>query len=517
MVCKIDLYHHPGGDSHFQTITAETDGIVAVDAGDSANSAIVSGCKGKAGITLMEHGEPGNQVLATLPDGKWSTHSPHGWRKLPREWILGDQVSAIGIEIVPEEKIEKGGIINHSITLPHKPNANLSDDERFYSLDDGDKRCKDGNVCAWYYHPGNPDGEIDNYPLSTTGNLKGNPCIHADRGIWTQSGDAFYDGSAPKMSCSYSIDEGVLSALHADTAAPNDPRRATWNTITEKICHETNNVVWENPDFKIGNDKTCWDLKKELIKTQCVKTKANRKDGTEPIQKNCQTLRETSPKHFTEIVKEYCQTPEGKNDKYCSCINTLENDGTWCDEDENKDFIGCVEANENFNAMIEAVPEDHKRKFFGTKHCFIDACRSTGDNVYVENGLVNSKGEVRGCTQNMKICGKYYQMDGTVQGSTITKRCEKKAKDDAEWAVEMKEYQEKGMKQYLENQEKAKEEEEKAKEEAEEEAKIEAIKQEKKEKVEKEEKMLAGGATLMVVMSCICLVALIYMVKSRRR
>jgi len=517
MVCKIDLYHNQGGDSHFQTITAETDGIVAVNAGDSANSAIVSGCNRKAGITLMEHHEPGNQVLATLPDGKWSTHSPHGWRKLPREWILGDQVSAIGIEIVPEEKIEKGGIINHSITLPHKPNANLSDDERFYSLDDGDKRCKDGNVCAWYYHPGNPDGEIDNYPLSTTGNLKGNPCIHADRGIWTQSGDAFYDGSAPKMSCSYSIDEGVLSALHADTAAPNDPRRATWNTITEKICHETNNVVWENPDFKIGNDKTCWDLKKELIKTQCVKTKANRKDGTEPIQKNCQTLRETSPKHFTEIVKEYCQTPEGKNDKYCSCINTLENDGTWCDEDENKDFIGCVEANENFNAMIEAVPEDHKRKFFGTKHCFIDACRSTGDNVYVENGLVNSKGEVRGCTQNMKICGKYYQMDGTVQGSTITKRCEKKAKDDAEWAVEMKEYQEKGMKQYLENQEKAKEEEEKAKEEAEEEAKIEAIKQEKKEKVEKEEKMLAGGATLMVVMSCICLVALIYMVKSRRR
>jgi hypothetical protein len=517
MVCKIDLYHNQGGDSHFQTITAETDGIVAVNAGDSANSAIVSGCNRKAGITLMEHGEPGNQVLATLPDGKWSTHSPHGWRKLPREWILGDQVSAIGIEIVPEEKIEKGGIINHSITLPHKPNANLSDDERFYSLDDGDKRCKDGNVCAWYYHPGNPDGEIDNYPLSTTGNLKGNPCIHADRGIWTQSGDAFYDGSAPKMSCSYSIDEGVLSALHADTAAPNDPRRATWNTITGKICHETNNVVWENPDFKIGNDKTCWDLKKELIKTQCVKTKANRKTGTNPIQKNCQTLRESSPKHFTEIVKEYCQTPEGKNDKYCSCINTLENDGTWCDEDENKDFIGCVEANENFNAMIEAVPEDHKRKFFGTKHCFIDACRSTGDNVYVEHGLVNRKGEVRGCTQNMKICGKYYQMDGTVQGSTITKRCEKKAKDDAEWAVEMKEYQEKGMKQYLENQEKAKKEEEKAKEEAKEEAKIEAVKQEKKEKVEKEEKMLAGGAILMVVMSCVCLVALIYMVKSRRR
>ena len=517
MVCKIDLYHHPGGDSHFQTITAETDGIVAVNAGDSANSAIVSGCNRKAGITLMEHHEPGNQVLATLPDGKWSTHSPHGWRKLPREWILGDQVSAIGIEIVPEEKIEKGGIINHSITLPHKPNANLSDDERFYSLDDGDKRCKDGNVCAWYYHPGNPDGEIDNYPLSTTGNLKGNPCIHADRGIWTQSGDAFYDGSAPKMSCSYSIDEGVLSALHADTAAPNDPRRATWNTITEKICHETNNVVWENPDFKIGNDKTCWDLKKELIKTQCVKTKANRKDGTEPIQKNCQTLRETSPKHFTEIVKEYCQTPEGKNDKYCSCINTLENDGTWCDEDENKDFIGCVEANENFNAMIEAVPEDHKRKFFGTKHCFIDACRSTGDNVYVENGLVNSKGEVRGCTQNMKICGKYYQMDGTVQGSTITARCEKEAKDDAEWAEKMVGYQELGMKTYLENKELREKEEEKAEEEAKEEAKIEAVKQEKKEKAEKEEKMVVGGAILTMVMSCICLVALIYMVKSRRR
>ena len=44
MVCKIDLYHHPGGGELFQTITAETDCIVAVDADNSANSAIVSGC-----------------------------------------------------------------------------------------------------------------------------------------------------------------------------------------------------------------------------------------------------------------------------------------------------------------------------------------------------------------------------------------------------------------------------------------------------------------------------------------
>jgi type IV secretory pathway component VirB8 len=73
------------------------------------------------------------------------------------------------------------------------------------------------------------------------------------------------------------------------------------------------------------------------------------------------------------------------------------------------------------------------------------------------------------------------------------------------------------MKQYLENKELREKEEEKAEEEAKEEAKIEAVKQEKKEKKEKEEKMLAGGATLMMVMSCICLVALIYMVKSRRR
>jgi len=167
--------------------------------------------------------------------------------------------------------------------------------------------------------------------------------------------------------------------------------------------------------------------------------------------------------------------------------------------------------------MIEAVPEDHKRKFFGTKHCFIDACRSTGDNVYVENGIVNSKGEVRGCTQNMKICGKYYQMDGTVQGSTITARCEKKAKDDAEWAEKMVGYQEMGMKTYLENKELREKEEEKAEEEAKEEAKIQAVKQEKKDKAEKEEKMVVGGAILTMVMSCIGLIALIYMMKSRRR
>ena len=126
MVCKIDLYHHPGGEDHFQTITAETDGIVAVEVDNRASSAVVSGCRGKAGITLMEHGEPGNQVLATLPDGKWTGHNfKPGWRKLPRSWLIEDEVSAVGIEIIPEEKIEKGGIINHSIKLPHKPNSPL--------------------------------------------------------------------------------------------------------------------------------------------------------------------------------------------------------------------------------------------------------------------------------------------------------------------------------------------------------------------------------------------------------
>ena len=514
MVCKVELLRHGNyntndGDNLLETITGETDGIVKVKYDDASRSVRISGCE-NTGVTLMEHGEASNQILMTLPNGYWSGDGAPAHEKPGHSWLLEGRVSGIGFELIPEEKIEKGGIINHTLLLPEQ-----GDDG--YTHYHHDLRCKDGNVCAWYYHPGNPEGGIDDYPLSSTGNLTGNPCIHAERGIWLQSGNLPRDWGKPKMSCSYSIDEGVLSALHADTVAPNDPRRAVWDTITGKICNENNNVVWENPDFKIGNDKTCWDLKKELIKTQCVKTKANRKDGTEPIQKNCKTLRESSPKHFTEIVREYCQTPEGKNDKYCSCINTLENDGTWCDEDENKDFIGCVEANENFNAMIEAVPEDHKRKFFGTKHCFIDACRSTGDNVYVENGIVNSKGEVRGCTQNMKICGKYYQMDGTVQGSTITARCEKKAKDDAEWAEKMVGYQEMGMKTYLENKELREKEEEKAEEEAKEEAKIQAVKQEKKDKAEKEEKMVVGGAILTMVMSCIGLIALIYMMKSRRR
>ena len=38
-----------------------------------------------------------------------------------------------------------------------------------------------------------------------------------------------------------------------------------------------------------------------------------------------------------------------------------------------------------------------------------------------------------------------------------------------------------------------------------------------KEKAEKEEKMVVGGAILTMVMSCIGLIALIYMMKSRRR
>ena len=514
MVCKIELlkngnYNTNADDNLLETITAETDGIVIPKNDNGSRSVRISGCE-NTGVTFLEHNELSNQVLMTLPNGYWSGDGAPAYEKPEHSWLLEGRISGVGFELIPDEKIEKGGIINHTISLPQER-------DNGYTHLHHDVRCKDDNVCAWYYHPLNPDGGINEYPLSKTGNLTGHPCIHAERGIWTESGNLPIFGGRPKMSCSYSIDEGVLSALYADTAAPNDPRRAVWNDITGKICHEVNNVVWENPDFKIGNDKTCWDLKKELIKTQCVKTKENRKTGTKPIQKNCQTLRESSPKHFTEIVKEYCQTSEGKNDKYCSCINTLENDGTWCDEDENKDFIGCVEANENFNAMIEAVPEDHKRKFFGTKHCFIDACRSTGDNVYVENGLVNSKGEVRGCTQNMKICGKYYQMDGTVQGSTITARCEKEAKDDAEWAEKMVGYQELGMKTYLENKELREKEEEKAEEEAKEEAKIEAVKQEKKEKAEKEEKIVVGGAILTMVMSCIGLIALIYMMKSRRR
>lgn len=513
MVCKVELlkngnYNTNDGDNLLETITAETDGIVIPKYDNASHSVRISGCE-NTGVTFLEHSEASNQIMATLPNGYWSGGGAPAHEKLEHSWLLDGQISGIGFELVPEEKIEKGGIINHTILLPEQR------DDGYTHLHHG-IRCKDDNVCAWYYHPLNPDGGIDSYPLSSTGNLTGNPCIHADRGIWLESGNLPINSGKPKMSCSYSIDEGVLAALYTDTAAPNDPRRTVWDTITGKICDENNQILWTNPDFKIGNDKTCWDLHKEKIKTQCVKTKENRNTGTDGIKKNCQTLRESSPKHFTEIVKEYCQTPEGKNDNYCSCINTLENDGTWCDEDNNKDFIGCVEANKNFNAMIEAVPEDHKRKFFGTKHCFIDACRSTGDNVYVEKGVLNNKGEVRGCTQNMKICGKYYQMDGTVQGSTITKRCEKEAKDDAEWAVKMVGYQETGMKQYLENKEKAKKEEEKAIEAAKEQEKIEAIKQEKKEKTEKEEKMIAGSVILTVVMSCICFIALIYMVKRRR-
>ena len=250
MVCKIDLYHHPGGGEHFQTITAETDGIVAIGADNSANSAIVSGCKGRAGITLMEHGEPANQALVTLPDGKWNSTLTSGWSYLPDPFLLSDELSGVGIEIIPEEKIEKGGIINHSIDVP----SNRLGPKKGYTLF-RDEGCKDDLVCGWYYHPGNPEGGIDDYPLSTTGNLKGNPCIHADRGIWTRSGGftkaTSTGGTAlgAQMSCSYSIDEGVLSALYADTAAPNDPRRAVWNNITRKICHETNNVVWGKPRF----------------------------------------------------------------------------------------------------------------------------------------------------------------------------------------------------------------------------------------------------------------------------
>ena len=123
-------------------------------------------------------------------------------------------------------------------------------------------------MCAWYYHPGNPEGGIDDYPLSSTGNLTGNPCIHAERGIWLQSGNLPRDWGKPKMSCSYSIDEGVLSALHADTAAPNDPRRATWNTITGMICNE--NKV----NFLIIKTFWCYQLTSKssatLEQTQCI-------------------------------------------------------------------------------------------------------------------------------------------------------------------------------------------------------------------------------------------------------
>ena len=513
MVCKVELlrygnYNTNADDNLLETITAETDGIVVTKHDNASQSLRVSGCD-NTGVTLMEHAEPGNQVMMSVPNGYWSGGDAPSSERPEHAWLLEGEISGIGFELVPEEKIDKGGIVNHKILLPER-----RDDGYTHLVHD--VSCKDDTVCAWYYHPLNTEGGINEYPLTSTGNLTGHPCIHADRGIWLQSGNLPRNLGRPKMSCSYKIDEDVMAALYADTASPNDPRRAVWDNITRKICDENNNILWTNPDFKIGNGKTCWDLKKDKIKTQCVKTKDNRKDGTETYQKNCKTLRESSPKHFTEIVKEYCQSPEGKDDKYCSCINTLENDGTWCDEDENKDFIGCVEANKNFNAMIEAVPEEFKRKFFGTKHCFIDACRSTGDNVYVEKGLVNSKGEVKGCTQNMKICGKYYQMDGTVQGSTITARCEKKAKDDAEWAKTMAAAQETGMKMYLENKEKAKEEEEKAKEQAKEEAKIEEEKKEKKEKEEKEEKMVIGGSILMVVIMCICLAALIYIMKNRR-
>ena len=90
----------------------------------------------------MEHGEPTNQALATLPDGKWNSTLTSGWSYLPDPFLLSDQLSGVGIEIIPEEKIEKGGIINHTLLLPEQ-----GDDG--YTHYHHDLRGKDGNVCAW--------------------------------------------------------------------------------------------------------------------------------------------------------------------------------------------------------------------------------------------------------------------------------------------------------------------------------------------------------------------------------
>ena len=111
---------------------------------------------------------------------------------------------------------------------------------------------------------------------------------------------------------------------------------------------------------------------------------------------------------YTDLAVEYCLTPEGKADPWCSCYNVTNG---VCDADSNA--AGCPEKASSYDILVAKTPEAFKTAWSGREACYGLVCQ--GNKYIPENANQN-------CSSPIQICG--YTIDAeNLNQSTIDAKC----------------------------------------------------------------------------------------------
>ena len=398
--CSVKLRHHPcyntDGDgnliNHWQV--SEGQSLAAgASANDAANAVVISGCN-KHAVTVYEHGTAAqkrdNQHVYTFKDGYWETwnkkHCGNSNHQVDNEWLLGDEISSVNIEALPQDNLKPGGQVTYEIEI--------SDNNHGYNT-----RLHGGDYTAWMYRP---DGGGKHKDMPIGNGFNGYPCTNeAKSAIWTQSSAGTHGNPkrGQKMHCTFDINETKMKSLNEATKSNRDPRRGMYNAITQRIC----DGIWEsNPDFKYGDgDKTCWDKKKSqtAIEKFCGGDNINN-----PSRKKHCNPEVIGQALYDQLAENYCKNNPDK--EFCACYNVMQ--PGLCEQAPN--LPGCKTVQPIWDKITESLDEGDIAQFEGMQPCYGSVCAG---NVYQPTDW-NSN-----CNRDISICKADFDIGGDLIDSNI--------------------------------------------------------------------------------------------------
>ena len=388
--CSVKLRHHPcyntDGDgnliNHWQVSEGQSHRS-GVSANDSANAVVISGCN-KHAVTVYEHGhgeqKNHNQHVYTFKDGYWETwnqkHCGGSHHMVDNDWLLGDEISSVSIEALPQDNLKVNGQVTHEIEIPDN---NLGYNTRLHG----------GEHTAWKYRP---DGGGKHKDMEIGNGFKGYPCTkEAKSAIWTQSsaGTHGHPKRGQKMHCTFDITEAKMKSLNEATKSDRDPRRGMYNSITQRIC----DGIWEsNPDFKYGDgDKTCWDKKKSQSSMEKFCGGSHIRNPSRKKHCNPQVLGQAL---YEQLGGDYCK--KNPTSDWCACYNVM----THKDDCRNHaDLPGCEDVADQLNMMAEDLSADALATVKGTEVCW-GSCTGSDTDTFIPKEY--DKGQV--CNRDVSIC-----------------------------------------------------------------------------------------------------------------
>ena len=359
--CSVKLRHHPcyntdgNGNliNHWQVSQGQSHAS-GVSANDKANAVVISGCN-KHAVTVYEHGhgeqKNRNQHVYTFKDGYWETWNKHhcggSHHMVDNEWLLGDEISSVKIEALPQDNLKVNGQVTHEIEIPDN---NLGYNTRLHG----------GEHTAWMYRP---DGGGKHKDMEIGNGFKGYPCTkEAKSAIWTQSSAGTHGNPkrGQKMHCTFDITEAKMKSLNEATKSDRDPRRGMYNAITQRIC----DGIWQsNPDFKYGDgDKTCWDKKKSQSSMEKFCGGDNIKNPSRKKHCNPEVIGQDL---YDQLATDYCE--KDPTSDWCSCYNVMKHKD---DCRNHADLPGCEDVADQLNMMADSLPADAMSEFKGNEICW---------------------------------------------------------------------------------------------------------------------------------------------------